>query len=403
MLADLLVVEVSQGVAGPYASLLLAESGADVVKIEPLPGDRSRAFAGPSVNGSSAVFAALNRNKRSLALDVGSADGRQVLRELIATADVLIRDVPGDVDLGESGSDRTVDCVISPFGLEGPLSQAPGEELVVQAMAAIPRLIGDPGQEPFKYGPDVAQTCTGIMAFNGILAALFGRAMTGQGQRVDISMYGTLLHLQGALWSAMTNPDEWYGSHCEAYTKQAEHGYQTKNGNIYFNLYRGDEEQFNMLLIELGLEESIADPRFEMGGREAVGIGRYAYELKGVWEGAFRDKTKEEVAELLSRYDALATPVNDYTMLEAHPQMEALGLIDEVGPSNGAGYRALKAPWTVEGEPGPEAIAAPLLGQHSEEVLAQMLSYPAERIEALERERVVTQHPGIAGGGRRSS
>lgn len=403
MLTDLLVIELSQGVAGPYASLLLAEAGADVVKIEPLSGDRSRAFAGPSVNGSSAVFAALNRNKRSVALDAAGTEGRQVLLELIAAADVLIRDAPRDMDLGGLGSSRVVDCVISPFGLEGPLSHAPGDELVVQAMAAIPRLIGDPDQEPFKYGPDVAQTCTGVMAFNGILAALFGRSMNGGGQQVDISMYGTLLHLQGALWSAMTDPDEWYGSHCEAYTKQAEHGYRTKNGNIYFNLYRGGEEQFNMLLIELGLEEMIADPRFEMGGREAVGIGRYAYELKGVWEGAFRDKTKEEVAELLSRYDALATPVNDYTMLEAHPQMESLGMIDEVEPSNGAGYRAIRAPWIVEGEARPEAIAAPLLGQHSEEVLAQLLSYPSERIEELERERVVTQHPGIAAGGRRSS
>ena len=403
MLTDLLVIELSQGVAGPYASLLLAEAGADVVKIEPLSGDRSRAFAGPSVNGSSAVFAALNRNKRSVALDAAGAEGRQVLLELIAAADVLIRDAPRDMDLGGLGSSRVVDCAISPFGLEGPLAQAPGDELVVQAMAAFPRLIGDPGEEPFKYGPDVAQTCTGVMAFNAILAALFGRAMNGGGQQVDISMYGTLLHLQGALWSAMTDPDEWYGSHCEAYTKQAEHGYRTKNGNIYFNLYRGGEEQFNMLLIELGLEEMIADPRFEMGGREAVGIGRYAYELKGVWEGAFRDKTKEEVAELLSRYDALATPVNDYTMLEAHPQMEALGMIDEVEPSNGAGYRTIRVPWTVEGEARPEAVAAPLLGQHSEEVLAQLLSYPSERIEELERERVVTQHAGIAAGGRRSS
>ena len=149
------------------------------------------------MNGSSAVFAALNRNKRSVALDAAGTEGRQVLLELIAAADVLIRDAPRDMDLGGLGSSRVVDCVISPFGLEGPLSHAPGDELVVQAMAAVPRLIGDPGEEPFKYGPDVAQTCTGVMAFNAILAALFGRAMNGGGQQVDISMYGTLLHLQG--------------------------------------------------------------------------------------------------------------------------------------------------------------------------------------------------------------
>ena len=395
MLNGMTVVELSQGVSGPYASLLLAEVGAKVVKVESLRGDYTRRFNPPSAGGSSSVFAALNRNKLSIALNGAAPEASEILGHLMEKADVTLRDAPPpdgtvtDYEALRLRNAALVECLISAFGEEGPNKDRPATELVLQAMSGFTHLLGRLGEEPQRYGPDVAQTCTGIMAFNGILAALLHRMVTGEGLRVSISMYGTLLHLQGLLWSAMTRPDEWYGAHCEAYTKPPEHGYKTKDGHLYFNLHRGDEEQFFQLLIELGLEEMAADPRFDVGGREAVGVGRYAHQLKEVWERAFEDKTTEKVVDILSRYGAAAAPVNDYSMLETHPQVQELGIIQTIENMDGHPHKILRAPWTVAGHEQPEPTLAPELGQHSEEVLTTLLDYTPEHVQRLREKKVI--------------
>jgi crotonobetainyl-CoA:carnitine CoA-transferase CaiB-like acyl-CoA transferase len=393
-LDGLKVVDITQGACGPFASQLMAYSGADVVKVEPPEGDYARYWGPPFIGGESAVFLALNRHKRSVALNLATAEGREILAALLGGADVFLEDLgPGGLaSLGiEPGkaNPRLIHCSISAFGEEGPLKDLAGSELVIQAMSDYWGSLGAIGEPPERLGADVANINTAIFAFDAVLAALFHRARTGVGQRVAVSMYGTLLHMRGIMWAAQTDPDDWYGFHCDTYVKPRDHGYRTKDRPIYFSLRRMDEESWVRLLAELNLlDRVIEDPRFWEGGREAVGTGRYAHEVKPIWEEAFKDRSSAELIELLSAYGAEAVPVNDYESLFAHPQVETLGIVDEVNDPERGPYRVLLPPWYLEGLGIRRDGKAPALGEHTREVLRE-LGYGEEEVARLEAAGVV--------------
>ena len=210
---------------------------------------------------------------------------------------------------------NSIYCSISPFGEDGPLRDAPGSELVVQAMAEYTASLGRIGDPPVRVGADVASLNTGIFATQAILAALFHRIRTGEGQRVAVSEFGSLLHMRGIMWHSMSDPDDWYGFHLDHYTKPPDYGYQTKNGALYFILRRGSSEDWDRLVMELGMEEALADPRFDDYGRAATSIGRYATEVKPIWEKAFAqsnargdDRSGEEYRRRRGADDGLPVP-----------------------------------------------------------------------------------------------
>ena len=223
------IIDFTQGLCGPFASMRLADAGAEVVKIEPLTGDAARTMGPPFIQDESAVFLSLNRNKKSIALDVTKPEGREIAQKLIARAAVVLEDFgPGQAEklgLGYEDLNQTnptlVYCAISAFGEEGPLRDQPGAELVVQAMADYTHSLGKIGDAPVRLGTDVASLNTGIMASQAVTAGLFHRVRKGAGQRVAVSMLGTLLHMRGIMWTAMTDPDEWYGFHLDHYTRPA--------------------------------------------------------------------------------------------------------------------------------------------------------------------------------------
>ena len=168
-------------------------------------------------------------------------------------------------------------CAITPFGEAGPLAGRAGSEQVVQALSEYPRSLGRIGEPPVRVGTDVAGMNTGILAGQAIAAALFHRQLAGVGQRVSVSQLGTLLHLRGILWNAISDPDEWWGFHCDSYVKPPDHGYQTADEPIYFSLGRGDSEDWDNLLIEFGMTDVLADERFAGGGCDSISTGRYAH------------------------------------------------------------------------------------------------------------------------------
>jgi CoA:oxalate CoA-transferase len=185
-LAGFRVVDLTEGICGPFASMQLGDAGAEVIKVEPPKGDYARQVGPPFVNGESAVFLSLNRNKKSVVVDYRQ-DQRSILKSLAATADVFLEDLgPGEAErLGFGYSElshrnpRLVYCAISPFGEEGPLKHIPGSELVVQAMAEYTASLGRIGDAPIRLGADVASLNTGIFTAQGILAALFHREHSG--------------------------------------------------------------------------------------------------------------------------------------------------------------------------------------------------------------------------------
>jgi len=372
------VLDLTQGLCGPFCTMQLGDAGAEVIKIEPPAGDFARRMGPPFIGDESAVFLSLNRNKKSVVLDLATARGRDAAVKLAHQADVLVEDCGrGAVErFGLSyaqlhdANPKLVHCSISPFGEDGPLRDAPGSELVVQAMAEYTASLGRIGDPPVRIGADVASLNTGIFAAQAILAALFHRLRTGEGQRVAVSEFGSLLHMRGIMWTAMSDPDDWYGFHLDHYTKPPDYGYQTKNGALYFILRRGDSEDWDRLVMELGMEEALADPRFADYGRAATSIGRYATEVKPVWEKAFAHRTREELVDLVKSIGGDAVPIMDYPSLLAHPQVAALEAITTIDRPTAGPFKTVRPVARFSATPNTIRTPPPTLGQHTEEVLS---------------------------------
>jgi formyl-CoA transferase len=372
------VVDFSAGLTGPFTSMRLADAGAEVIKVETKDGDPTRKL-GPMINGESAIYLALNRNKRDIALDHTKAESQAIVRLLTESADVVIAD-----RLSEWGDNvgykllsqikpKLIYCSVSAFGDEGPMKDAPGSELTVQAMSDYLNSLGVHGQSPVRVGSDIASMNTGIVAAQAIAAALFHLARRGEGQKVSISMLGTLLHMRGLLWTCLSNPDEWYGLFNDHYTKAPDHGYRTATDRVFWGLRRGDSEDWDRLLLELDLFEYSTDPRFANYGRMATSIGRYAPEAKPIWEKAFIAKglTRQDVICLIHSVKGDAVPFSDYETMVNHPQIAAVDVLGSVNHPTAGPVRTVRSGWAHSDTAPTPLAAAPLFAADSQSILLE--------------------------------
>lgn len=401
ILDGLRVVELAQGLIGPYCGQMLADLGADVTKVEPPGGDYARQWGPPFQDGVSPSFLAVNRNKRGIVLDIENPAGRSAIDALIRQADVLIEDfTPAESErLGlayeETSRDNPglIQCHVDYFGDLGPKRNLPGAELPVQAMLNYPGGLGEIGEPPVRSGPDLGGMNTGVFAFQGILAALLSRDSDGLGQRVAVSAAGSLAHLTNFMIAAPSDPDAWGGVHLDAWVKPRDHGYRTKDGVIHLSLRnRGPagEANFKALLKALDLEHLYDDPLFGPNGVGSLGYGSHAHLVKDIWEEALTRFTTEEALEILRAVDGETAEMNDYAGILAHPQLEALGALTEVPHPNGGAFTGVSNPWDFG--PGAERdshTAPPTLGADTDAVLRDA-GYDDRAIAELRRQGAIS-------------
>jgi crotonobetainyl-CoA:carnitine CoA-transferase CaiB-like acyl-CoA transferase len=359
------VVEVAEGVAGPMTGRLLGDAGADVVKVETAGGDRARAWGTEQVDATSVVFSALNRNKRSVVVDdVSDAD----VARMIGDADVLIVDDGRlDVDGLMSDSPGLVACVVSGWGPMGPWAGQPGGELPAQLASEAHTSLGALGEEPVRLGNDHAGMLTASFAVQGVVAALLVRDDVG-GQRVDVSLFGSLMQMRSTLWVALSNPDEWWGFHLDSYVKPPEHGYTCKDRRMYFSVGRVAERE--QLVAELHMEWVKDDPRWELFRIDtAGGAGRYSHLVHDLWDRGLSQWTYDEAAAIIERHGGWAFPYFDYQEFVEDDHVRQMGLVVEVENSEGSVRREVRPPWQFSDTPASIRRPAPGLGADTAEIL----------------------------------
>ena len=391
-LAGYRVLELAHLVAGPACGLYLADMGADVIKIEaPGAGDASRTTYGTQYGGESAVFLTVNRNKRSVAIDLVRPEGRAAFERLVAGADVVVEAYRGGV-AERLGIDwtrlspinpRLIYCSLSAFGPEGPWREKPGVDMVVQAMGGLMAVMGEPDGPPVLCGAPVLDTIGALMAGQGVLTALLHRERTGEGQRLDVSLLnGTLLAHAARLSIFLATgeePGRWGSGHPYIVPFQA---FQARDGFVYVAVW--------VDRLWRPFCEAIGEPALAADARYATRADRLARrdELGALLAKVFTTRTVADWMARLEAHDVLCAPVNRYADLPNDPQIQATGMLVEQDHPRAGRFRTLDTPIRFSRTPGTIRTPAPALGEHTDAVLAEAGLTRAE-IDALRASGVV--------------
>lgn len=391
-LAGLRVLELSQIMSGPTCGLLLADLGAEVIKIEKLPGgDDSRGYRDPQVNGVSAPFMMLNRHKRGLALNLKLERGREVLKRLVKDADVLTENFRlGTMDKLGLGYDTLaainpalIYCAITGYGRTGPFADKGGFDLIAQGFAGLMSVTGEPGRPPVKGGNAVSDMNAGILGAVGILAAYIHRLKTGQGQLVDTSLADAALqqtYWHAAVWFATQRSPQPTGSaHLLTAPYQA---FQASDG--WINIGGANQANWERICDVLGHPEWREDPRFKTNSERMAHLD----ELVGLMNAVLRTRTRGEWQAAFDAAGVPAGPVHTIGEALSHPQTLARGMVVETVHPQAGPTRGVGCPIHFSATPTPASTPAPLLGQHTRELLRDA-GYGDAAIDGLIAEGVV--------------
>lgn len=388
-LDGLRVLDFTRVVAGPYLTMTLADLGCEVIKVEAPPhGDDSRTHQPPGRDGEAASFLGLNRSKRSVLLDLATPEGRAIARDLALRSDILVENFrPGAMErlgLGYAAladaNPRLIYCAISGYGHGSAFRDLPGYDPVVQAEAGLMYLTGDPACPPVRAGGSVVDVLTGLHAGMGVLAALRAREQTGRGQFVDVSLYDSLLSsigfvLQGVMLTGQDPPRTGNVSFFMA----PNGAFRCADGRIMVSA--GNDRLFARLCRALELPELVADPRFatntlRVRNVEALNAAleaRLGERPREAWIGVLR-AAGVPVGAVRAPSEALAAPetlASGLVQSVVHPRLGPIGTVGSPIRLSDGGVRPPDAP--------------PLLGQHTEEVLRDVLGFDAAGCAALRR------------------
>jgi formyl-CoA transferase len=387
-LADIKVLDASRVLGGPYAAQILADHGADVIKLEPPDGDETRGWGPPFLDGSASYFLGLNRNKRGIAVDLGQEAGRALLLELLRDTDVFLENFKtgtlerwglGHAELA-ARFPRLVHARVSGFGADGPMGGLPGYDAAVQALCGIMSVNGEAGGQPLRAGLPVVDMATGLNAALGILMALHERAQSGRGQFVETSLYDcgvSLLHphlpnyyLSGKVAGRSGNA---HPNICPYDT------FATATAPIFLAV--GNNRQFATLCRIIGRPDLPGEPRFASNGQRNSHRDALKVELEAALAGF-------DCAELADRLITAGVPcgaVRSIDQVVADPHTQHREMVVDIGA-----YRGTGSPIKLSRSPASYRRAPPRFAQHTAEVLAE---------RALDPERFRAVLPGLAPAG----
>ena len=393
-LTGIKVLDVSRILSGPFCTMLLADLGAEVIKIErPGRGDVARTM-GPQVGGDSAYFMSVNRGKKSVMLDLSHKEGQRLARDLARRVDVLVENfVPGTMHrFGLSYpqlrtlNPRLVYASISGFGQDGPYARHPALDIIVQAMGGIMSVTGEPGGPPVRPGASLGDSVAGLFAALAIVTALWERERTGRGRYIDMSMLDCQVSVMENAFSryfATGEVPRALGSrHPAAVPFQA---FATRDGYIVVGLISEDADMWKRFCEAIGHPELGQDLRFKDGWSRT----RNYDQLQPVMDVAMRRKSSQEWLEELSRLGIPCGPVNSVDQVAQDPHVLHRGMIAEIPHKRLGTWRVANTPFNISGATSGPQGPSPDLGEHTEEVLTDMLGLSAQEVAKLRSEGVV--------------
>jgi len=386
------VLDLSRALAGPYCTMMLADMGAEVIKLEmPGRGDDSRSWGPPFVEGESAYFMSINRNKKSITLNMKSDKSTEIIHKLIKQSDVLVENFrPGAMErlgLGyeqvKAMNPRIVYCSISGFGQDGPYRMLPGFDQVLQGMGGLMSITGELGGPPIKVGVAIADISGGMFASNGILVALYNREKTGKGQMVDVSLLDSqvawLTYRAGAYLASGEIPQPMGSGHPVIVPYQA-----FKAKDVFINIAVGNDQLWERFCKAVGLENVMNDPKFATNAKRVEN----REEIVKIISDLIVARDGEEWLKILTDAGVPCGPIYTVDKIFADPQVLHREMVKELDHPKAGKVKVTGIPIKLSDTPGEVEAAPPVLGQHTQEVLTE-LGYSDKDLEKLKQEKVI--------------
>lgn len=386
------VLDLSRVLAGPTCGQLFADLGAEVIKVEDLAGDENRNWL-PVVDGRSSNFMSVNRGKRGITLNLKSSRGQQILEQLVRRTDVLIENFPPETAkrLGLSWerlsglNERLIHVSITGYGSRGPLKDRPGYDNMVQAFSGMMAMTGEADSGPARLGPSLIDLGTGAFAFSGACAALLAREQgRAKGQHVEVSLLQTALSQLGYHFTAYTLagivPQRTGSAVWHIVPYQA---FRTLDGWMVAGATT--DAAWQRLAMVLGVPELGQDARYATAQNRST----RRQELIALLEPLFLNRTTDDWVAILDAAKVICSPVLDIAQTLAHPQVEALGMVQEVPDGRGGTMKLCNVPIEMSATPPEPGGRPPELGEHTDAVMSELLGYSIDEIAALRSEGVI--------------
>lgn len=392
-LDGVVVLDLTRVLAGPLATMLLGDMGAEVIKIErPGRGDDTRAWGPPFIDTESAYYLGVNRNKRSVTLDLGKEQGQSLLRRLIPQVDVVIDNFKlgtlerwgFDDDWFETEAPGVVRATISGYGSTGPKAGAPGYDFILQAETGLMSITGEPDGPSMKLGVAIVDICTGLLATISVLAALNARTATGKGQRAEVSLHDTGLLMLANVAANHLASEEVPGRYGNGHPNIVPYRtFDASDGEIAVAV--GNDDQFRKFARLLDKPEWADDPRFALNRDRVANRDT----IDNLVQAALATRSRSEWIAALDEVGIPSGPINNVAEALDSPQTRGRGMVTEIDHPWAGMIKMLGLPIRMEGTPSSIRRHPPMLGEHTDEVLAEMLGLDDEQIQALRNDGIV--------------